>query len=167
MPSAVCLPQTASPLDLLVVACETQQPTKISNYHDAPASTSTMSDLTSVTPRTVSPVDEIIVLFGERSNQPTKKRSRQRLSVDKHIDLPPVALEGVRATRALLLAATKLAATTSDPAMDLVVDCLSLRSNRSIVASLPWSWLVWTLLQQSRLPYHFNRRWLVTAGVFE
>ena len=80
MPSAVCLPQTASPLDLLVVACETQQPTKISNYHDAPASKSTMSDLTSVTPRTVSPVDEIIVLFGERSNQPTKKRSRQRLS---------------------------------------------------------------------------------------
>ena len=70
MPSAVCLPYTASPLDVISIVCETQQlpvfpdvvdnalnPTKILNYHDVTASASTASDIASVALRTVSLVD--------------------------------------------------------------------------------------------------------------
>ena len=146
MPSAVRLPQTASPLDVLVVARETHRqaalpavtdiasptggegasnPTKFSNCHDAPANASTAADVTSVAPRTVSPVDDIAVLFGEPSTYPTKKRGRKRLSNDKKTDSALAALEDVRAMKALLLAANKPAAASSNPAMDLMVDCLS------------------------------------------
>jgi hypothetical protein len=146
MPSAIRLPQTASPLDVLVIACENQEraalpavvddaspaggqgasnPTEFSNCHDAPASASTASDVASVAPRTVSPIDEIAALFREPSTQPTKKRSRKRLSDDEKIDSALAALEGVRAVRTLLLAAIKPAAASSNPAMDLMVDCLS------------------------------------------
>ena len=57
--------------------------------------------------------------------QLTTKRSHKRLSDDKKIELALTALEGVHAVRTLLLAVSKPAATTSNPAMDLMVDCLS------------------------------------------
>ena len=146
MPSAIRLPQTALPLDVLVIVCETQQPpafpaiinnaspaggqgasnpTKFSIFHAAPASASTASDIASVAPRTVSPVDEILALFREPSIQLTKKQSHKRLSDDKKIDLALAALEGVLAVRTRLLAATKPTAASSNSAMDLMVDCLS------------------------------------------
>ena len=143
MPSAVRLPQKASPLNVLGIACETQtppaslpvidnaspaggqgasNPSKISNCHVALASASTASTVASVTPRTVPPVNKIAVLFGERLTQRTKKRSCQHLSNVKHIDLTFAALEGVRITRTLLMTATKPTAASSGPEMNLVVD---------------------------------------------
>ena len=97
------------------------------------------SAVASVAPRIVSPTDEIAALFGEPLTKPTEKWSRKRLSDDKNIDLALTALEGVRAARMLPLAATKPMAASSDPAMDIVVDCLSFVVKKSMVASLPWS----------------------------
>ena len=113
MPSTVCLLQTILPLDMLVVVFETKERaalsavadndlsmggegasnlTNFSNCHNAPASASTTSDITSVAPWTVSPVNEMMALFGEPSTHQTKRRGRKRLSDDKKIDLALTAL---------------------------------------------------------------------------
>ena len=147
MPSAVRLPQTASPLNVVVVARETHRqaalpavtdiasptggegasnPTKFSNCHDEPASASTASGLASVAPWTPPIlVNTITALFQGPSTQPTKKCSCKRLSNDKKIDPALAALEGMRTVRTLLLAALKPVATSSNLVMDLMVDCLS------------------------------------------
>jgi hypothetical protein len=65
------------------------------------------------------------VLFWERSTQPTKKRSCYCLSNDDDIDLPLTALKGVYAMRMLLLTSIKPTFATSDPAMNLLGNCLS------------------------------------------
>ena len=59
------------------------------------------------------------------------RRSSKRLSDDKKIDSALAALEGVCATRMLLLAATKPTAASSNPAMDLVVNCVSFAVEKS------------------------------------
>ena len=163
MLSAVHLPQTASPLDLLVVACVNQEPAavpaavdearrigsnQLSNSHVVPASTSTTSDIARLPLYIFSPVDAITSVFDLRSSRLTKKRNQQHLGDGEKTDTALAALEGVRIMRMLLLAEIKPAAASSNPAMYLVVDCLSFSFKKTIVAPLPWSWLEKTLLQK-------------------
>ena len=93
LPTAVRLPQKASPLIVLVTGCETQQPPafpttiddvlsasgqgalnqiKFSKYHNAPASASTVLDLVNVALRTLSTSTKLQYYLG--NTQPIRPR---------------------------------------------------------------------------------------------
>ena len=71
------------------------------------------------------PVDKIAALFGDHPPQLSTKRGRKRLSDNNKIDSDVAALEGVHATRRLLLVVIMPAIAISNPAMHLVINSLN------------------------------------------
>ena len=71
------------------------------------------------------PLDDIATLFTDVPRQPSKKRSRQRLNDSEKIETAFAAIEGVRVVSKLLAAATKPAASNSDPVVRRIAECIS------------------------------------------
>lgn len=76
------------------------------------------------------PPDDVAALFSNEPRQSSKKRKRQRLTDAEKIEAAFAAIEGVRAIAKLLVAATKPAASSADPSVQQVVECMIYSSEK-------------------------------------
>ena len=68
--------------------------------------------------------------FQQTRNSHQKKRKRQRLSDTEKIEAAFAEIEGVRAVAKLLAAATEPAASTTDPLVQRIIECVSFSAEK-------------------------------------